>query len=90
MRLYTSPAFVAINEPLRNMEKGVEHPLPMLVTLLEKALRKLRQMGSNDMALVSKLFLWRGMKNLKPSDEFNQKSLAEGRKSLVVVCLSYR
>ncbi len=113
---------MGINEPLRNLEEGVEHPLPVLVTLLEKALRKLRQIGSNDMALVSEMFLWRGMKNLKPSDEFKtrggtelapmstttgiktaveyslssesfdlhdrqQKRLAEGRQSLVVVCL---
>ncbi len=107
------------------MEKGVEHPLPVLVTILAEALRKLRQIGSNDMAAVSEMFLWRGMTNLKPSDEFknagrdgagthvdddrhqdrcrvlaqqreldlhdrHQKRRAEGRKSLVVVCLSYR
>ncbi len=81
---------MAINEPLRNTEEGVEHPLPVLVTILEKALRKLRQIGSKDMVLVSKLLMWRGMKNLKPSDVFNPKRLAEGRKSLMVFCLSYR
>jgi hypothetical protein len=44
---------VAINEPLRNTEEGVEHPLPVLVTILAEALRKLRQIGSKGMAAVS-------------------------------------
>jgi hypothetical protein len=70
LRLYTTPAFAAINEPLRNLEEGVEHPLPVLVTILAEALRKMRKIGSNDKAAVSEMFLWRGMKNLKPSDEF--------------------
>jgi hypothetical protein len=70
LRLYTTPAFVAFNEPLRNLEEGVEHPLPLLVTILAEALRKLRQIGAGDMAAVSEMFLWRGMKNIKPSDEF--------------------
>ncbi len=59
------------------MEKGVEHPLPVIVTLLEKALRKLRHMGSKGMAAVSDKVVWRGMKNLKPSDEFKTRGRTE-------------
>ena len=77
LRLYTTPAFVAINEPLRNMREGVEHPLPVLVTILAEALRKLRQIGANDMAAVAEMVLWRGMKNLKPSDEFKTRGGTE-------------
>jgi hypothetical protein len=77
LRLYTTPAFVAINEPLRNPEEGVEHPLPVLVTILAEALRKLRQIGADDMAAVSEMFLWRGLKNLKPSDEFKTRGGTE-------------
>jgi hypothetical protein len=77
LRLYTTPAFVAINEPLRNMEEGVEHPLPVLVTILAEAIRKLRQIGSHDMAAVSEKVLWRGMKNLQPSDEFKTRGGTE-------------
>ncbi len=77
MRLYTTPAFVAINEPFRNPEEGVEQPLPVLVTILAEALRKLRQIGADDMAAVSEMFLWRGMKNLKPSDEFKTRGGTE-------------
>ena len=76
-RLYTTPAFVAINEPLRNPVEGVEHPLPVFVTILAEALRKLRQIGADDMAAVSEMFLWRGMKNLKPSDEFKTRGGTE-------------
>ena len=77
LRLYTTPAFVAFNEPLRNMEEGVEHPLPVLVTILAEALRKLRQIGANDMAAVAEMVLWRGMKNLKPSDDFKTRGGTE-------------
>jgi hypothetical protein len=49
LRLYTTAAVVALNKPLRDMEEGVEHPLPVLVTMLAEAIKKLRQMGSKDM-----------------------------------------
>ncbi len=77
LRLYTTPAFKAFNEPLRNMEEGVEHPLPVLVTILAEAIKKLRQIGSNDIAAVQEKVLWRGMKNLKPSDEFKTRGGTE-------------
>ena len=51
MRLYTTAAVVALNKPLRNMEEGVERPLPVLVTMLAEAIKKLRQMGSRDVLL---------------------------------------
>jgi hypothetical protein len=71
LRLYTTPAFIAFNEALRNMEEGVEHPLPVLVTFLARAIKKLRQIGAHDAAAITQKILWRGMKNLTPSDEFS-------------------
>ncbi len=68
---------MGINEPLRNLEEGVEHPLPVLVTLLEKALRKLRKIGPKGMTAVSDKVVWRGMKNLKPSDDFKMRGGTE-------------
>jgi hypothetical protein len=32
--------YAAFNEALRNMEEGVEHPLPVLVTILARAVKK--------------------------------------------------
>ena len=37
--------YAAFNEALRNMDEGVEHPLPVLVTFLARAIKKLRQIG---------------------------------------------
>ncbi len=35
------------NEALCNMEEGVEHPLPVLVTFLARTIKKLRQIGAS-------------------------------------------
>ena len=59
------------------MEEGIEHPLPVLVTMLAKAIKKLRQIGSNDVTSVSTKVLWRGMQNLKPSDGFKTRGGTE-------------
>jgi hypothetical protein len=69
--------YAAFNEALRNMEEGVEHPLPVLVTFLARAIKKLRQIGAHDAAAVTEKILWRGMKNLTPSDEFSTKGGTE-------------
>ena len=72
LRVYTSPAFPEINDPLRDQTRFRErrpHPLPVTVALIVRALKKLRKIGAADSAAVQALTLWRGMKNVRVTDE---------------------
>ncbi len=73
LRLYTTSAFSKINNPLRDQSRindKVPHPLPVTVWLITSAIKKLRSIGSgNDVALTEKV-LWRGLKDIKPTDRF--------------------
>ena len=71
LRLYTTAAYKSINASLRN---GTRHPLPATVYFLDRALRKLRAVDP----LFNRSFdLWRGMRNLKPTGEFERNGGAE-------------
>ncbi len=66
LRIYTSALFKYINDPLRNSD-GRPHPLPITVLLLSRALKKLKRVtGRED----SEMVVWRGMKNIRATDEF--------------------
>jgi hypothetical protein len=69
LRLYTTAVYKYINGPLRDNE-GRPHPLPITVLLIIRALRKLRRVGADELSGVSEMFLWRGMKGVKTTEEF--------------------
>jgi hypothetical protein len=69
LRLYTTLVYTHINGPLRDNE-GRPHPLPITVLLIIRALKKLRRVGADDLSGVSEMILWRGMKNVKTTEEF--------------------
>ena len=51
MRVYTSPAFDAINTPLRDQTRFREkrpHPLAVTVLFIVRGLKKLRKVGASD------------------------------------------
>ena len=80
LRVYTSPAFPEINDPLRDQTRFRErrpHPLPVTVALIVRALKKLRKIGAADSAAVQALTLWRGMKNVRVTDEFARRGGTE-------------
>jgi hypothetical protein len=80
LRLYTTSAFKAINDPLRNQERikrGEEHPMPVTVTLIAKGIKKLRAINALSDEAVETLVLWRGMQNVTTSAAFSRKGGTE-------------
>jgi hypothetical protein len=78
LRIYTSVVFKYINGPLRNSE-GKPHPLPITVLLISRALKKLKKVTGREDSGIAEMVLWRGMKNLGPTDEF----ITEGGKCII-------
>jgi hypothetical protein len=95
LRLYTSPVFEAINAPLRDhdrINRGIPHPLPVTVNMISKGIKKLRAVGANDDAAIQARVLWRGMRNLLPTDQFSQRGGTEvcAKHAHVFTCLCIR
>ena len=67
LRLYTTVAFKNINDPLRDMdrhERGEAHPLPLIVTLIADAAKKLGAAEAKSPNAMQPMDLYRGMKNV--------------------------
>ena len=70
LRLYTTIAFKSLNNPLRDRDpQRPPHPFPITINFIKSAIGKLRavEASSGDKG---KIDLWRGMKNLKLTDNF--------------------
>jgi hypothetical protein len=76
LRLYTTPAFKIINTPLRE-SKEEPHPLPVTVVLITSGIKKLRQVKADKASAKSTMILWRGLKNIKPTDKFAEEGGTE-------------
>ncbi len=83
MRFYTSHSFNSINIAMRDQRRHERaaphnsHPLPGIVTNIQRGLKKLRRLGSADASSKETVILWRGMSGLKLSDEFSKVGGAE-------------
>ncbi len=92
LRLYTSPVFDAINAPLRDhdrIKKGEQHPLPVTVSMIAKGIKKLRAVGAADETAIQARVLWRGMRNLLPTDQFSLRGGTEVRSHMrVFICIT--
>ncbi len=80
LRLYTTSAFQKINGPLRDQEqvsRGKVHPLPVTVMLIMRGIKKLRTVNSKSDKATQGMVLWRGLKNIRPTDCFAQKGGTE-------------
>ncbi len=85
LRLYTTSAFRHINNPLRDqarISRGEPHPLPVTVMLITSGIKKLRAIDATGDAATQSVVLWRGMKNVRPTDKFVDKGGTE-----VCICL---
>ena len=70
-RIYTTAAFKVINGPLRHAKAHEPHPLPVTVSFLGEAIRRLRAVSAIDATKANaKLDLWRGMRDLCVSESF--------------------
>ena len=76
VRIYTTACFHSINDPLREAARTKSHPFPTTVFFLTDAIKRLRaiHLDSKDVhshdADAPMLNLWRGMKNVETSTEF--------------------
>jgi hypothetical protein len=89
LRLYTTPAFQQINNPLRDMERitgGAPHPLPVTVMLIASGIKKLRSVHADKDVATQTVVLWRGMKNIKPTDKFAEEG---GTEVCMYVCFFF-
>jgi len=73
LRLYTTAAFASLNTPLRNTrDDRPPHPFPVTVNYISEAIGKLRAVAASDRGSDETLDLWRGLKNLTASADFQK------------------
>lgn len=84
LRLYTTAAFVSINTPLRQLNPTGDqcaepHPFPILVRFISAAIKQLRTNNVPDRAggQAGLRYLFRGCKDLKPTDDFMRRGGSE-------------
>ena len=66
LRLYSTAAFKVLNGPLREHNRTAPHPLAATIMHLTNAIKKLRSVNTSN----EESDLWRGMRNLAATDEF--------------------
>ena len=77
IRIYSTAAFKVINGPLRDAGRSGPHPLPVTVSFLAEAIGKLRAVGADQPLANRNLDLWRGMKDLQTTEEFEARGGTE-------------
>ena len=72
LRLYTTAAYVLINNPLRTIGAagGEPHPLPVTVAYITDGISRLRATYANLPDASSKIDFWRGSRNLSLPESF--------------------
>ena len=71
LRLYTSHSFNCINIPMRDTDRKSPHPLPGIVSNIQRGLKKLRALGSAESSSKQTVVLWRGMGNMQLPPQFS-------------------
>ena len=78
LRLYSTAAFRALNEPLRDRQRTAPHPFAATIFFLADGIKKLRAVEADREARQQEagggggksIDLWRGMRNLEAASEF--------------------
>ena len=71
LRFYTSHSFNALNIAMRDSGRQGPHPLPGIMMNLQRGLKKLRALGSDDASSKQTVVLWRGMSYMQLTQQFN-------------------
>jgi hypothetical protein len=71
LRFYTSHSFNALNIAMRDSGRKGPHPLPGVMMNLQRGLKKLRALGSDDASSKQTVVLWRGMSYMQLPQQFN-------------------
>jgi serine/threonine protein kinase len=77
LRFYTSHSFNSINIPMRDTDRKAPHPLPGIVTNIQRGLKKLRALGSDDVSSKQTVVLWRGMSYMQLPPKFKDEGGTE-------------
>jgi serine/threonine protein kinase len=77
LRFYTSHSFDSINEALRDQSRTAAHPLPGMVTNIQRGLKKLRARDSDRACSKQTMVLWRGMSGMQLPAAFNEEGGTE-------------
>jgi hypothetical protein len=77
MRFYTSHSYDSINIAMRDPCRSTPHPLPGMVTNIQRGLKKLRALGSDDACSKQTVVLWRGMSCMQLDQKFNDEGGTE-------------
>ncbi len=77
MRFYTSHSYDCINIAMRDPNRTTPHPLPGMVTNIQRGLKKLRALGSDDICSKQTVVLWRGMSCMQLDQKFNDEGGTE-------------
>lgn len=84
IRAYTTAAYTVLNAPLRDQASTEPHPFPVTIAFLREAINKLRAVGAQedtaedaartdaDGKRVTKLDLWRGLRDTQTTESFMQ------------------
>lgn len=70
LRLYTTPCFRSLNDPLRDAERQSAHPFAATIAFLNEGIRRLRSIGAVGEDAQKEQILWRGMANLSITGDF--------------------
>jgi len=71
LRFYTSHSFNALNIAMRDSGRQGPHPLPGIMMNLQRGLKKLRALGSDDASSKQPVVLWRGMSYMQLPQKFS-------------------
>jgi hypothetical protein len=80
LRLYTTPAFQRMNDPLRDdarYARGAAVPLPAASLWAASAIRKLRAVRAEAQAQAREVVVWRGMRSLRVTEAFQREGGTE-------------
>ena len=67
LRLYSTAAYLSINQPMRDRSRSEAHPFPATVMFIKEALGQMRDPNATD-AVDSPL--WRGLRDVSMPEEF--------------------
>lgn len=70
LRLYTTAAYKSLNGPLRDRERVDAHPLAVTIAFINEGIKKLRAVHADTEDGQKPMDLWRGMRDLKVTEDF--------------------
>jgi hypothetical protein len=77
LRLYTTACYQSINGPLRDRNRTEPHPFAATVAILNEGIKLLRAVNADSADANRQLDMWRGMRDVHATDEFERQGGTE-------------